>query len=43
MVCDLVIKNLHVKLPRKRGCVIKEVKDDNTWNYALRLAKGVKQ
>ena len=42
---SVIVKNMYAKTPRKHGCVIKELdmKYDNTWNYALRLARGVKQ
>jgi hypothetical protein len=42
---SVIVKNMYAKTPRKHGCVINELymKDDNTRNYALRLARGVKQ
>ena len=42
---SVMLRNTHVKSTRKNGCVIEELemKDDNTWNYALCLARGIKQ
>jgi hypothetical protein len=41
----VMMRNSYVKSIRKKGCVIEELetKDDNTWNYALCLARGIKQ
>ena len=42
---SLIDKNICTRTPRNYGCVIEELetKDDNTWNYALCLARGIKQ
>jgi hypothetical protein len=36
---------MFAKYPRKPKCIIEELepKDDNTWNNALCLARGIKQ
>ena len=42
---NVIITNMYDKPPRKHVCVIEELdlEDENTWNYVLRLAAGVKQ
>ena len=42
---SMIIENMHARSLRNYGCVIEEweTEEDNTWIYALCLARGVKQ